>query len=83
MRVTPHHLVVNFAKHIRDTETFLFAGDFRMKDHLEQKIAHLLGKLGVVAGIECVNHFISFFNQVRAQRRVGLLAIPGASLRRA
>src|ERR1700675_602655 len=54
-----------------------------MKNHLEQKIAHLLGELLVIAGIESVDNFVRFFNQVRAQRRVGLLAVPRAALWRA
>jgi hypothetical protein len=81
VRVTPYHLVVNFAHHIRDAETLLFAGNFGMENHLQQKITQLLGKLGIITGIERVDHFISFFDQVGAQRRVGLLAVPGAAAR--
>ena len=62
MRVTPHHLIVDFAKHVPDTETLLLAGDFGMKNHLEQKIAHFLGKLRVVAGVESIDDLVSFFN---------------------
>jgi len=78
--MAPHHLVVNFAHHIGYVEALLFARNFGMKDHLQQKIAHLLGELGVVTGIERVDHFIRFFNQVRAQCCVGLLAVPGTTL---
>jgi hypothetical protein len=38
-------------------------------------------KLGIVTGIERVDDFVSFFNQVLAQRGMGLLSVPGAALR--
>ncbi len=78
--MTSHHLVVNLADDVGNGEVALFARDFRMKDHLEKEIAHLLGKFGVVAGIESIQHFVGFFNQIGTQRGMGLLAIPGTSL---
>src|SRR5713226_3757794 len=51
-----------------------------MEDHLQKQVAQLGGKLRVVAGFERLEHFIGFFQQVGAQRLVGLLAVPGTPL---
>ena len=54
-----------------------------MENDLEEQVAHFVGKFRVVAGVESVHDFVSFFDQVRAERGVGLLDVPRAALGRA
>jgi len=43
------------------------------------KVAEFFGKFGVVAGVEGVQDFVGFFDQVGAEGGVGLFAVPGAA----
>ena len=54
-----------------------------MKNHLQEQVAHFFGKFRVIAGIERVENFVNFFNQVGAQRGVSLLAVPRTTSGRA
>src|SRR5712692_4561083 len=83
MRMAPDQLVVNLANHVGHREAALFPCDLRMKNYLEQQIAHFLGKLGVVSAFQSFQNFVGFFDEVGSQRLMGLLAIPRASPRRA
>ena len=65
VRMAANHFVVNFANHVGDGEAALFARDVGVKKHLQQQIAHFLGEFRVVAGVERVENFVGFFNQVR------------------
>ncbi len=83
MRMAANHFVVNGFHYVGDSEAPLFAGDFRMKNHLQEQVAHFFGKFRVVAGIERVENFVNFFNQVGAQGGVSLFAVPRTTLWRA
>ena len=83
MRMAANHLVVNFADDVSRGEAALLARNLRMKNHLKKKIAHFLGEFGVIAGIESVQNFVSFFDQVRTKSGVRLFAVPRTALRSA
>ena len=50
-----------------------------MKDRLEQQVAEFLAEVGVVAVVDRGDDLVRLFQQRRAQRSVGLLAIPRAA----
>jgi hypothetical protein len=47
-----------------------------VEEDLEQKIAELFSELDVVGGIECVEDFVSFFDEISAESGVSLFAVP-------
>ena len=83
VRMAANHFVVNVFDDVGDREAPLFARDFGMKNHLQEQVAHFFGKFRVVAGIERVENFVNFFNQVGPQGGVSLLAVPRTTLWRA
>src|SRR5260370_29427972 len=78
MGMPPDHLAMNFANHFGYREAALFAGDLRMKHNLQEQIAHLFRKLGVVPAFEGFQDFVGFFDEVGSQRLMRLFAVPGA-----
>jgi hypothetical protein len=60
--------------------TFLLR-DLGLKNHLQEKIAELVGVLVGIAGINRVDHLVAFFKEVLLERSHGLLAIPWATAR--
>jgi hypothetical protein len=62
MRMPPHHLFVHFANHVSYRKPSCLRGDLRMKDDLQQQVAHLLGELGVVAALHGVQHLVGFLD---------------------
>src|SRR2546425_10868656 len=83
MRMAADQFVMNLANHVGHREAALFPCNLRMKDYLEQQIAHLFGKLGVVSAFQSFQNFVGLFDEVGSQRLMRLLAIPRASARRA
>ena len=77
--VAADHFVVNFADDVVDGEAALFGGDLRMEQDLEEEVAEFFGKFGVVAGVEGIEDFVGFFDEVGAEGGVRLFAIPGAA----
>jgi len=77
--VAADHFVVDFADDVVDGEAALFGGDLSVEEDLEEEVAKFLGEFGVVAGVEGVEDFVGFFDQVGAQGGMGLLAVPGAA----
>jgi len=77
--VAADHFVVNFADDVVDGEAALFGGDLGMEEDLEQEIAEFFGEFGVVAGVEGIEDFVGFFDQVGAKGGVGLFSVPGAA----
>jgi hypothetical protein len=47
-----------------------------VEEDLEEKIAKLFSELHVVGGIERVEDFVSFFDQIGAESGVSLFAVP-------
>lgn len=71
---------MNLADHVGHGKTALFLRNLRVKDDLQKQVAHLLGELRVVPGVECLQHLVSLFEQVGSQAPVRLLAVPGTAL---
>ena len=61
MRVSPHQFVRNFPDDLIDIEAPCFAGDLRMHDYQQQKIAQFLAKMCVIFRARGLRHFVSFF----------------------
>jgi hypothetical protein len=81
VRVATYHFFVDFTDDIGDGETGFLAGDLGMKENLKQEVTQFLRELSVIGGIERVEYFVGFLNEVGAERSVGLLAIPRATAR--
>src|ERR1700730_6509991 len=79
--MAPHHFVVNSPQNVGDRKAALAARDFRMENYLQEQVAQLVSKFGIIASVEGVEDFVGLFNEVRAQSGVSLLAIPRAALR--
>lgn len=79
VRVAANHFFVNFADDVVDGETAFFTGDLRVEEDLEEEIAKFLGEFDVVGGIERVEDFVGFFDQIGAKSGVSLLAVPRAT----
>ena len=82
MRMPPDHLVMNLPDHIRHAKAPLLLRDLRMKNNLQQQVPHLLREFLVISRVESLQHFVSFFEQIRSQRLVRLFAVPGTPFRR-
>src|SRR5438552_11765871 len=52
-----------------------------MKDDLKRDVAKFLGKLNVVAGIDCIADFVGLLDHILLEGRMGLLAVPRAPAR--
>jgi hypothetical protein len=50
-----------------------------VEQHLQQHVAELLAHRGTVAVLDRLVELIALLHQVRQQRRVGLLGVPGAA----
>ena len=79
VRVAADHFVVDFADDVVDGEAARFGGDLGVEEDLEEEVAQFFGEFGVVAGVESVEDFVGFFDEVGAESGVGLLAVPGAA----
>ena len=82
--MTTYQLVANTRGDVSHREaTFLFA-DRRMELDLVQQVTELFhecvvgGRIVGVESQESVDHFVGLFQQIRDQRTVRLLAVPGA-----
>ena len=79
VRMPAHELGRDFARDIVESEAPLFGGELRVKDRLEQQVAEFLAEVGVVAVVDRGDDLVRLLQQRRAQRSVGLLAIPRAA----
>jgi hypothetical protein len=52
-----------------------------VEQHLEKEVAEFFGEFGVIAGLEGVENFVGFFDEIGSERSVSLFAIPGAASR--
>ena len=57
-------------------------GQLGVHEDLAQQVAQLLRHVLGVALVQQMQDLVSLLQQVRPQRRVGLLAVPGAAIRR-
>jgi hypothetical protein len=74
-----HHFVVNFADDVVDGEAVFFGSDLRVEEDLEEEVAELFGEFDVVVGVEGVENFVGFFNEIGAEGGVSLFTVPGAA----
>ena len=79
--VSPHHFVVNFADHIGDREATFFVSDLSVEQDLKKEVAEFFCEFSVVGGVERVEDFVGFLDEVGPQRGVRLFAIPRAAAR--
>ena len=81
VRVTANHFVVDGTNDVGDVKTIFFVSDLRVEENLKQKIAEFFREFCVVRGVEGVEDFVGFFNEIRAKGGVGLFAVPRAAFR--
>ena len=77
--VAANHFVVDFADNVVDGEAALFGGDLGVEEDLKEEVAEFFGEFGVVAGVEGVEDFVGFFDEIGAEGGVGLFSVPGAA----
>ena len=74
-----NHFFVDFPDDVGDGETAFFTGNLRVEQDLEEEIAKFFGEFDVVGGVESVEDFVGFFDEIGAKGGVGLFAVPGAA----
>jgi hypothetical protein len=79
MRMAAHHFRIDLLDDVRDVEFPGFGGELRVKDDLQQQIAELLRELPGIAAVQRVQRLVGLLHQIRAQRIVRLLAVPGTA----
>ena len=82
MRVAADDLRGERGLDVGQVEDSVLGGELGVEDDLEQQVAELLGQLRRRPGLERVVDLVGLLEQVLAQRRVGLLAVPRAAVRR-
>jgi hypothetical protein len=50
-----------------------------VEQHLEKEVAEFFGEFGVIAGLEGIEDFVGFFDEIGSERSVSLFPIPGAA----
>lgn len=68
------------ASDIVEVKAPLFLRHLRVKHHLEQQIAQRVAQIVKVGAVDCVDHFIGFFEGIRRDSGKGLLVILGTAL---
>ena len=81
VRVAANHLLVDFPDHVSYGEAAFFLSDLGVEQHLEKEVAEFFGEFGVIAGLEGIEDFVGFFDEIGSERSVSLFAIPGAAAR--
>ena len=81
MRMPVNELLHNTSTNIAEGKGRKLLFDFRMEDHLQHKVAKLFAKCVRIFAIDCIEHFIGFFQKIAAQRLMRLLCIPGTAAR--
>src|SRR5262245_43427972 len=77
------HLFVDAGDRLVQVEMAFLRADLPIKHDLEKQVPKLVAKIVPIFRLGGLDYLISFFDQHRAERRVILLAIPGAAVRRA
>ena len=83
MRVTPDEFLAGVLRGLLESERAAFRGEVGVEDDLQKKISQFFAQIGVIRPVDGVDRFAGFLEQARAQRFVGLLAVPRAALGRA
>ena len=80
VRVAADQLGADALAHLPDVEAARVLGDLSVQDDLHHEIAQFLAQPGGVAAVERRQHFVALFQQVRPQRSMILLQVPGTAL---
>jgi hypothetical protein len=80
VRVTPHHLADQLLEQVGHRELGQLLGEPRVEDHLKEQIPEFLAQVRAPTGLDRLQDFISFFDQVGLEGRSRLLTIPGAAV---
>ena len=80
MRMPPLHLRDERLRDVVQRERAALLRDHRVKENLQQQIAELFTQSRVVLGEQRLVHLVCLFDEVRAERLVGLRRIPIAAL---
>jgi len=83
VRVAANELLVQPARDLVRVERTLLTPKLGVDRYLEQKVAELVAEPRRIPGIERAERLVGLFQQVRTERRVRLLAVPRAAVRRA
>ena len=83
MGVPADELLVEAPGDLAGIERALLAGELGMDGDLEEEVAELVAQPLEIAGVERGEHLVCLLEQVGAQRRVRLLAVPRTAVRRA
>jgi hypothetical protein len=54
-----------------------------VEEHLEKEVAEFFGESGVIGGLQGVEDFVGFFDEISAKSGVSLFPVPGAATGRA
>jgi len=81
--MTANHFLVDFADHVDDRETALLLSDLCVEEHLEKEVAEFFGDSSIIGGLQGVEDFVGFFDEIGAKSGVSLLAVPGTAIGRA
>ena len=81
--VAEDHFVGDGARHICDGEFPVLAGDLGVQHDLQEHVAQFVVEGVHILAVDGVHGLISLLDEVGAQRRVRLLAVPGTAARRA
>jgi YVTN family beta-propeller protein len=82
MRMTTDQFLVDGVKRIANVEQLRLGGHRGEEDRLQQQIAELFREGWPVTLVDCVQHLVSFFQQIGLDGVEGLLAVPWATARR-
>ena len=83
VRMTAHELVADRVDGVADREVAGLLADPRQEHRLEQEVAELLAEMRRLAALDRLEHLVGLLEHERTQRRVRLLAVPRAPVRRA
>ena len=79
MRVAANHFIADTGDHVGEVECIGFACHVGMKKDLKEEVAQFLGQFLGGLGFDRIEDLIGFLDQVGAEARVCLLAIPRAA----
>ena len=83
MRMAANQFVRDMAGDFLEIKRAPLGRELAVKHDLEQQIAEFLRQFMIVTGLDGIEQLINFLDRVPAQRKMVLLAVPRAALRRA
>ena len=80
MGVAAHHLFADAVGHFVKGEHFALFSQLGMEYHLQEEVAQFFFEVFVVRSVDGVDNFVTFFNEIFAEREVILFFIPGTAV---